>query len=508
MFVRTCLLSLLLISLFGCPKPPDDPLPSTDGNSDGGTSDGNTDGSSPADGGTSDGSGDGTTDSTDPVDAGSGTGSSDGTTDGSEVNDSGSSDGTIDGIEILDSGSGNGSSDGSSSVDAGPNIPFEPNFVIATIAESLGDIWDVSIVDIDSDADFDFLVSFFDANEVGWFENDTSGQWTKHIISSAAIRTFYGNVHGFDLDHDNDIDVISPKGWHENDGNQNFTTHTPFDEGFVSWGRIWAGDFDGDQHVDMMTSSGGEGDPMSITWYQNDGAAEPTFVAQELLANTYGDSPYFIVGELSGDAYLDIAFVKTGAGFADCYWLENDQNTSPFTSHLVTESADSWSDRGVHIGDLTGDNSADIIVSHTSWLKNDGPSSSSFAPMNPVSDCGDCRMIQNTIVDLDNDGALDIVAVELDLIANPLNGLGAEDQTYAVTKKLSWYQNDGAATPSFTRHLLAILEPEQSSIHTDAIGSLASEKLSLHPIDWDKDGDLDFVIASRDDESIIWAENK
>ena len=73
-----------------------------------------------------------------------------------------------------------------------------------------------------------------------------------------------------------------------------------------------------------------------------------------------------------------------------------------------------------------------------------------------------------------DDGDLDIVSASY------------EDDTIA------WYENDGAANPSWTA----------ADIATNADGAR-----SVHAADMDGDGDLDIVSASYEDDTIAWYEN-
>ena len=75
---------------------------------------------------------------------------------------------------------------------------------------------------------------------------------------------------------------------------------------------------------------------------------------------------------------------------------------------------------------------------------------------------------------MDGDGDLDIVSA---------SGL---DNTIA------WYENNGAANPSFTA----------ADIATSADGA---ESIDL--ADLDNDGDLDIVSVSMDDDTVAWYEN-
>ena len=78
------------------------------------------------------------------------------------------------------------------------------------------------------------------------------------------------------------------------------------------------------------------------------------------------------------------------------------------------------------------------------------------------------------IEDMDGDGDLDIVGTS-----------NADD-------KVVWYENNGAADPSFTA----------TNIDTNSNGAQ-----DIHVADIDKDGDMDIAIASQDDDSIAWYEN-
>ena len=103
----------------------------------------------------------------------------------------------------------------------------------------------------------------------------------------------------------------------------------------------------------------------------------------------------------------------------------------------------------------------------------------SFAVAQPSFTAADISTSENGlssvfVADMDNDGDLDIV-------------IGAYDD-----HTIAWYENDGAADPSWTA----------ADIATSADGASG-----VYAADMDNDGDLDIVSASRNDDAIAWYEN-
>ena len=75
--------------------------------------------------------------------------------------------------------------------------------------------------------------------------------------------------------------------------------------------------------------------------------------------------------------------------------------------------------------------------------------------------------------DMDNDGDMDILSASY------------------LDDTIAWYENDGAADPSWTA----------ADIATSADGAR-----SVFAADMDNDGDMDIISASRDDDTIAWYE--
>jgi hypothetical protein len=110
--------------------------------------------------------------------------------------------------------------------------------------------------------------SVFD-DRIAWYENDGNENFTSHTITTGADAAF--SVYAEDVDGDGDMDVLSASfydhkiAWYENDGNENFTPHTiTIDAGGAR--SVFAIDVDGDGYMDVLSASRYDS---TIAWYEN-----------------------------------------------------------------------------------------------------------------------------------------------------------------------------------------------------------------------------------------------
>jgi hypothetical protein len=148
----------------------------------------------------------------------------------------------------------------------------------------------------------------------------------------------------------------------------------------------------------------------------------------------------------------------------------------PFnTSNIIT--TDTLAVRSVFAADLDGDSDLDVISASPddnklAWFENvDG--AGTFGTENIIT-TGGLEAYNTTAADIDNDGDLDVL-------------LGSR-----LDSETAWFENlDGAGT----------FGP------ANFITTAASFVQSVNVADFDKDGDLDAVTASADDNRIAWYEN-
>ncbi|SVB16814.1 uncharacterized protein METZ01_LOCUS169668, partial [marine metagenome] len=135
--------------------------------------------------------------------------------------------------------------------------------------------WSVYAADVDGDEDMDVLSASHGDQTIAWYENDGSGSFTTHEISTSVNGAI--SVYAADVDGDGDMDVLSAAfmnntiAWYENDGSENFTEHVVSNSANGAH-NVHAADVDGDGDMDVLSAS--ENDH-TIAWYENDNSPPP-----------------------------------------------------------------------------------------------------------------------------------------------------------------------------------------------------------------------------------------
>ena len=227
-------------------------------------------------------------------------------------------------------------------------------------------------------------------------------------------------------------------------------------------------DFDGDGDADILTMDSAGGD---VRWFENDGAAVPSF-SEHLIANQPdGVSSVFAV-DVDSDGDMDVATTNFLANTV--LWYENDGTAVPgFTERVIDSEAPSafW----LFAADMDGDGDTDLlttaIAGDVRWYENDGAPDPGFT-RHTVDDLGQPRTVY--AADMDGDGDMDFLVASV------------------TDSSVRWYENDGAAVPGFTERL---------------VDDTASGAFSVFAADVDGDGDTDILAASEFDNTVSWYEN-
>ena len=335
--------------------------------------------------------------------------------------------------------------------------------------------------DMDGDGDPDVISAGYLADAISWWKNPLnkgSMSWgTQSTITTNADDA--RSIHAADLDNDGDLDVLSASfgdntiAWYESNGGDNPT----FVENIITSdstyalqaNSVYASDLDNDGDLDVLWGGVNLG---KIYWAENDGAADPTFSAPQLIDNFANGFMVVYASDVDSDGDMDVLSANWYGD--DIAWFENTAGDgSAWTESTITSSADMA--RYVRAGDLDCDGDMDVVSASfnddkIAWYENDG--SESFTARTITSSADGADSVR--VADVDSDGDLDVLS------------------SSANDNKIAWYENQGGSPLSWSSH----------TISTAAIGAN-----DVFAFDMDQDGDIDVLSVSETDDKVAWYEN-
>ena len=405
----------------------------------------------------------------------------------------------------------------------------------------------VFAADLDHDGDIDLASASELDNTIRWHEN-TGGSPptfdpTPHVLTTN--MAFPRSVVAGDLDHDGDVDLVACSSydndvsWFENNGaaDPSFTRHIILDSSAPGVPdaaadnpmAVHLADVNGDGKTDILWAS--RSHDGKVGWLENNGAATPAFSVHTVSDVAYNAEDVW-AADVDGDGDTDV-LASTGDGWVKFYRNELGDGTS-WSAHTVT--SDSQCMESITAADVDGDGDIDALASafcenSVRWYENTAGSGLSWSAKTITSSI--VGPLDAVLADFDGDGDLDVVAASIDdllmwfgnqtihrsahldldhVVTTSANGAdcvksadldGDGDLDLAVSsfwdKGVHWYQNSGAADPSFIAHSIYL-----------ASGSRYAEAVSL--ADLDGDGDVDVVGAYDDwvthtDNAVYWFDN-
>ncbi|MEC7280402.1 MAG: VCBS repeat-containing protein, partial [Candidatus Thermoplasmatota archaeon] len=164
---------------------------------------------------------------------------------------------------------------------------------------------------------------------------------------------------------------------------------------------------DGDGDLDIVSQSNLDD---TIAWYENDGAADPSWTAADIDTNINGGNGHWggdsVAADMDGDSDLDLVSTQNGT----TVWYENDGASDPSWT-VATISTMGFA--SIHVTDMDNDGDLDIVAPYWGaihYYENDGASDPSWTQGTNISSSSGSASVY--VADMDGDSDLDVASAE------------------------------------------------------------------------------------------------
>ncbi|MGV3631090.1 MAG: FG-GAP-like repeat-containing protein [Bacteroidota bacterium] len=368
------------------------------------------------------------------------------------------------------------------------------NFGFGTVIYSNHPFEGLDSEDMDNDGDLDiaFAESPGAMYELGWFDNDGTGDYTWRVAASTWDWVLDVNAEDYDNDGNIDLSVASSMdnriNWFRNLGNNTFSNWITISSNLQDIiYDVEYSDLDGDGDLDVIAAnsesvgSNHRVDDQRIVWYENLGdgnyGRHKVICYKDVLENP----SQLRAADMDGDGDNDV--VALSSYVDQLTWFENDGSGNFTYDDMNTINSFSDEINSFDIGDLDGDGDLDVVVNKKDfaeslviWYENLGNGNFNFGSSSYDIDLDQATIglsARLKVVDMDQDGQMDVLS------------------SMEYSNQLWWYKNLGNnvfSTPN-------MINPSISGVQSAEVSDL------------DNDGDLDVVALSKWDNKLVWHKN-
>ncbi len=328
--------------------------------------------------------------------------------------------------------------------------------------------------DLDNDGDMDFFSGNGRGGKLWWFEG-RDGRWVRHVASDSNLNDVGAALHDFDAD--GWMDRAASAYWYRNpgfgswDGNSEpprFEACRYSDQQYIH--DVLVADMDGDERIDIVTI-----DYDGIRWFRApppDSACQGLWQVFAVNGRTLDPQQHggIAVGDLDGDGDPDISRLDR--------WFENaDGKAETWVEHINIPFGQDYTGGYGQSGraaivDMDGDGANDIVQTEcdvpngrVGWFRNADGQGLTWEP-HIFKDSVDGQDFHSlALADFDDDGDLDVFSA------------GASHSASDTTRAYVWENTDGKGG-AWVEHILVAGELE---IHDAGFA------------DMDGDGDIDVL---------------